>query len=197
MARGEGVSGEDIVEISGGGQDQSIGTPTVWPVPRTVVIPRHADELTMLKAYLDYYRETFELKCTDVTPARMSQRSSPPSTMSLHGLARHLAGVERWWFAINFAGLQLPMLYYSDDDPDQDFESLDGDPFEVLDVWRAECERSRRVVDDASSLDGIGAVERNGSYTLRWLMLRMIAEYAQHAGHADLLREGIDGAVGA
>ncbi len=151
----------------------------------------------MLKAYLDHYRETFELKCSGVPAARMSERSMPPSTMSLHGLARHLAGVERWWFAINFAGTDLPLLYYSDDDPDQDFQSLDGDPLEALAAWRVECQRSRRIVDDASSLDEVGAVERNGSYTLRWLILRMIAEYAQHAGHADFLREGIDGAVGA
>ena len=117
--------------------------------------------------------------------------------MSLHGLIRHLAGVERWWFATNFAGRELPMLYYSDDDPDQDFESLDGDPLEALEVWRTECERSRRIVEEAADLDQRGAVERNGGYTLRWLMLRMIAEYAQHDGHADLLREGLDGAVGA
>jgi Protein of unknown function (DUF664) len=76
------------------------------------------------------------------------------------------------------------MLYYSDDDPDQDFEGLDGDPLEALEVWRAECERSREIVDNAPSLDATGAVARNGSYTLRWLMLRMIAECAQHAGHA-------------
>lgn len=150
----------------------------------------------MLKAYLDHYRETFELKCAGVAPDRMAERSSPPSTMSLHGLARHLAGAERWWFAINFAGMDLPMLYYSDDDPDQDFESLDGDPSEALGVWRAECDRSRRIVDAASGLDDVGVVERNGSYTLRWLVLRIIGEYARHAGHADLLREGIDGAVG-
>jgi hypothetical protein len=169
----------------------------MWPVPRRTQLPRHADELTMLKAYLDYYRETLELKCAGLPPERLSERSSPPSTMSLHGLARHLAGVERWWFAINFAGADLPMLYYSDEDPDQDFESLAGDPLAALQSWRAECDRSRRIVDEAVSLDQVGAVERNGSYSLRWLMLRMIAEYAQHAGHADLLREGLDGAVGA
>jgi len=179
------------------GTERQVATSVVWPVARTVVIPRDGDELSMLKAYLDSYREIFELKCAGVTPARMSERSSPPSTMSLHGLARHLAGVERWWFAIHFAGIDVPMLYYTDDDPDQDFESLDGDPLEALTVWRAECERSRGIVDDAASLDDLGAVERNGSFTLRWLILRMIAEYAQHAGHADLLREGIDGAVGA
>lgn len=169
----------------------------VWPVPRGTTIPRHADELSMLKAYLDYYRETFELKCAGVDPARLSERSAPPSTMSLHGLARHLAGVERFWFATNFAGSDLPMLYYSDDDPNQDFESLDGDPLAALEVWRAECERSRTIVDQAEDLDQVGLVKRGGSYSLRWLLLRMIAEYAQHAGHADLLREGIDGAVGA
>ncbi len=64
-------------------------------------------------------------------------------------------------------------------------------------AWRAECERSRGIVDDAPDLDAQGALARNGTYALRWLMLRMIAEYAQHAGHADFLREGIDGAVGA
>lgn len=185
------------VSRSESGEEKSVATSAVWPVSRMVVIPRHADELTMLKAYLDHYRETFDLKCDGVDPARMSERSSPPSTMSLHGLARHLAGVERWWFAIHFAGIDLPMLYYSDDEPDQDFDALGGDPLEALEVWRVECERSRQIVDDASGLDDVGAVERNGSYTLRWLMLRMIAEYAQHVGHADLLREGIDGAVGA
>jgi hypothetical protein len=83
------------------------------------------------------------------------------------------------------------------DEPNQDFDSLDGDPAEALQVWRAECDRSRRIVEEASGLDQEGEVERNGSYTLRWLMLRMIGEHAQHAGHADLLREGIDGATGA
>jgi hypothetical protein len=175
----------------------AVVTSSVWPVPRTGVIPTDGDEQTMLEAYLDYYRETFDLKCGGVVPVRLSERSSPPSTMSLHGLARHLAGVERWWFAINFAGLDLPMLYYSDDDPDQDFESLSGDPLEAVDVWRAECVRSRGIVENAPSLDERGVIERNGGYTLRWLMLHMIVEYAQHAGHADLLREGIDGAVGA
>lgn len=169
----------------------------VWPVPRTVEIPRHADERTMLLAYLEHHRETFALKCDGVPPESLATASCPPSTMSLHGLARHLAGVERWWFAINFAGLDLPMIYYSDDDPDQDFVFAAADPAADLQAWRDECERSRAIVAGAASLDQIGVVERNGSYSLRWLLLRMIAEYAQHDGHADLLREGIDGATGA
>jgi hypothetical protein len=185
------VDANDISEV------RPVVTPAVWSQPRATLIPRDADELTTLKAYLDYYRETVELKCVGVPPERLSVRSVPPSTMSLHGLVRHLSCVERWWFATSFAGLDVPMLYYSDDEPDQDFDSLDADPLDALETWRSECDRSRGIVDSAPSLDATGAVERGGPYTLRWLLLRMIAEYAQHAGHADLLRERIDGAVGA
>jgi hypothetical protein len=177
-------------------EGRAVVTPAPWPVARQVTIPRHADERTMLSASLDYHRESIEMKCDGVPPQRLSERSCPPSTMSLHGLVRHLAGVERWWFAVNFAGLELPLLYYSDDDPDQDFESLDGNPLEALEVWRSECQRSREIVERASGLDDRGALARDGSYTLRWLLLRLIGEYAQHAGHADLLRQGIDGATG-
>jgi hypothetical protein len=77
------------------GTGKPIATSPVWQVRRSVSIPRHADEPSMLRAYLDYYRETFELKCTGVDPARLSERSAAPSSMSLHGLIRHLAGVER------------------------------------------------------------------------------------------------------
>ncbi len=172
-------------------------TSPVWAVERETVIPASGDERTMLAAYLDWYRETFELKCAGVPPNRLSERSSPPSTMSLHGLVRHLAGVERWWFAINFAGHDVGMLYYSDDDPDQDFESLDGDPLEAFETWRTECARSRSIVEQTTSLDDTGAeLRRDAPFTLRWLMLRMIAEYAQHDGHADFLREGVDGVTG-
>jgi hypothetical protein len=144
------------ITSSGGSEERQVVGSAVWPVPRVVVIPRDADELTMLRAYLDHYRETLELKCSGLPPARMSERSTPPSTMSLHGLVRHLAGVERWWFAIHFAGLDLPMLHYNDDDPDQDFDSLDGDPLEALKVWRAECDRSRGVVGAADGWVTVG-----------------------------------------
>lgn len=174
----------------------SVVTPAPWPVPRTVVIPRQGDERTLLTASLDHHRESIALKCDGVPPHRLSERGCPPSTLSLHGLVRHLAGIERWWFAINFAGMDLPLLYYSEDDPDQDFDSLDGDPLEAIALWRSECQRSRDIVDRASGLDDLGAVADNGAFTLRWLLLRIIGEYAQHAGHADLLREHIDGATG-
>ncbi|MDQ6934663.1 MAG: DinB family protein [Actinomycetota bacterium] len=169
----------------------------VWPVARTTTIPRMGDERAMLVAYLDWYRETFELKCAGVED-RLSERGLAPSTMSLHGLLRHLAAVERWWFRINFAGERVPMLFYSDEHPDQDFEDLDGDVNEAFETWRSECALSRAIVDAAESLDVIGAGPGSPEpFTLRWLMLRMISEYAQHDGHADLLRQAIDGETGA
>ncbi len=172
-------------------------TSMVWPVPRSTVIPRAAGERAMLAAYLEHYRETLELKCTGAPAGRLSERSCPPSTMSLHGLVRHLAGVERWWFQVQFAGHDVPLLYYSDDDPNQDFESLDGDVDEAFGVWHRECARSREIGADAS-LDDTGVAKRDGqSFSLRWLLVNMIAEYARHNGHADLLRERLDGATGA
>jgi hypothetical protein len=159
-------------------------------------LPRVGDERTMLTAMLDWHRETFALKCRGVPPERMSEKAVPPSGLSLHGLVRHLAGVERWWFRQQFRGEDVPHLYYTDDDPDQDFESLDGDVEEVFAVWRAECDRSREIVA-AASLDDIGIRRSTGEpIGLRWILLHMIAEYARHNGHADLLRERIDGATG-
>jgi hypothetical protein len=128
---------------------------------------------------------------------RLSDKGVPPSDLSLHGLLRHLAGVERWWFRIQFAGEDVPMLNYSDDDPDQDFERLDGDPIEALAVWRAECDRSREIVANTPSLDATGIQFRTRQpISLRRIIVHMLAEYARHNGHADLLRERIDGATG-
>ncbi|MFC4085220.1 DinB family protein [Amycolatopsis samaneae] len=156
-----------------------------------------ADEPTSLTEYLEWQRRTFELKCAGLSQAQLSTLSVPPSGMSLHGLLRHLTSVERWWFRQQFAGEDLPILYYSDDDPNQDFERLDGDVEAAFALWRAECERSREIVAAAGSLERTGTRRGTGEpFTLRWLMLRMIAEYARHLGHADLLRERIDGEVG-
>lgn len=116
--------------------------------------------------------------------------------MSLHGLLRHLAAAERWWFRLQFAGEDVAMLYYSDDDPDQDFNDLDGDIDEAFAIWRDECERSRRIAA-AASLDETGIRRSTGEpIALRRIMVHMIAEYARHNGHADLIRERIDGSVG-
>jgi hypothetical protein len=170
----------------------------VWPDDDRPRIPRVAGEREALTAYLEYYRATVELKCRGLTTEQARTRSMPPSTMSLHGLVRHLAGVERWWFQQNFERREVPFLFYAEDHPDLDFDPPSDADFESdLDLWRAECAVSREVVaahdldDTARPLDWYEDVD------LRWLMLRMITEYAQHCGHLDLLREGIDGRTGA
>ena len=167
-----------------------------WAHDARPAIPLVGDEHEILTAYLDWHRQTFELKCAGVARERLSEKGIPPSGLSLYGLVRHLAGVERWWFRQQFAGEELPMPYYSDDDPNQDFDTLDGDVAEALAVWRAECKRCREIVA-MSSLDETGIEKRTGQpVSLRRIVVHLIAEYARHNGHADLLRERIDGATG-
>lgn len=167
-----------------------------WEGDTREPLPLVGEEREVLTRYLDWYRETLAMKCAGLSPEQLAERSALPSTMSLHGLLRHLGGVERWWFRIQLAGEDLPLLYYSDDDPDQDFDWLDGDPAEALAVWREECERSRAIVA-ARELDSTGVHRATGSpVSVRRVLVAMIAEYAQHCGHADLLRERLDGATG-
>jgi hypothetical protein len=171
--------------------------PPRWAADTRPVLPLVGDEGQILTAYLDWYRQTFELKCTGVAPERLSDQGVPPWELSLHGLVRHLAGVERWWFRQQFAGEDIPLLYYSDDNPNEDFEDLGGDVNEAFAVWRDECDRSRRIVAAAASLDETGIERASGEpVSLRRILVAMIGEYAQHVGHADLLREQIDGATG-
>jgi Protein of unknown function (DUF664) len=168
-----------------------------WATDARTDPPYVGDEREILVAYLDWHRATFEAKCAGIPPSRLSEHSIPPSSLSLHGLVRHLAGVERWWFRIQFAGEDVPLLYYSDDDPDQDFDRLDGDVSDAFAVWRNECQHSRDVVTRTPSLDETGIMKSNGQpVSLRRVLVNMIAEYARHNGHADLLRERIDGATG-
>jgi hypothetical protein len=169
----------------------------VWAADTRPELPLVGGERETLTAFLEWHRGTFELKCSGVPVASLSERLVPPSGLSLHGMVRHLAGAERWWFRQQFAGEDVPMLHYTDDEPAQDFESLDGDPAEAFALWREECAESRRVVDAAASLDETGIQRSSGRpISLRRILVHMIAEYARHNGHADLLRERIDGAVG-
>ncbi|GAA2810592.1 DinB family protein [Saccharopolyspora taberi] len=169
----------------------------MWADANRADPPGVAGERETLTAFLDWHRETLAVKCADLTAEQLNERAVPPSGLSLHGLVRHLAGVERWWLRIQFAGEQLPLLHYSDDDPEQDFERLDGDFAEALDTWRRECDRSREIVAGAASLDETGIRRSTGEpVTLRWVLLHLLAEYARHNGHVDLLRERLDGGVG-
>ena len=170
-----------------------------WVGAERPEVPPTGDERALLTALLDWHRATFEAKCTGLPADRLAEKAVPPSGLSLHGLVRHLAGVERWWFRIQLAGEDLPMLFYSDDEPDLDFDFdvADADPVADLQTWRRECAASRAVVE-ARQLDDTGTRKRDGSpISLRFVLAHMLAEYARHNGHADLLRERIDGATGA
>jgi hypothetical protein len=109
-----------------------------------------------------------------------------------------MAEVERSWFRRTLAGQDAPPFYYSDADPDGDFDNVDdADPEEAFARWRAECDHARELAARADSLDTLAARTRSGDQiSLRWIMVHMIEEYARHNGHADFLRERIDGTVG-
>lgn len=160
-------------------------------------IPRVAGEREALAAYLEYYRATVAMKCRGVSADQARTRSMPPSTMSLHGLVRHLAGVERWWFQQNFERCDVPFLFFTADNPDLDFDPpADADFGDDLETWRAECAMSREIYAAHNLDDTARPLDWQEDVDLRWLVLRMITEYAQHCGHLDLLREGIDGSTG-
>jgi uncharacterized damage-inducible protein DinB len=159
--------------------------------------PEVADERTTLTSFLDYQRQTLAWKCDGLTDAQLRERIVPPSSMSLLGLVRHLADVERGWFRRTLTGEDAPRMYYSDEDPDGDFDNVDdADVAEAFAAWRAECDRAREIVAATPTLDVTGTQRLGNKVSLRWILVHMIEEYARHNGHADLLRERIDGATG-
>jgi uncharacterized damage-inducible protein DinB len=155
-----------------------------------------AGEREMLEAWLEWHRDTLARKCDGLSAEQLRERAVPPSTISLLGLVRHMAEVERAWFQRRIARLDVPRLYSSGDDPDGDFDHVDGaDVDEAFESWRAECERACEILRDVDSLDT--TFERDGErISVRWVVVHMIEEYARHAGHADLIRERIDGSKG-
>ena len=159
-------------------------------------------ERATLVTFLRQYRMTLELKCTGLDAEAMARRSVPPSNLSLLGLVRHLAGVEQSWFRIVLAGQDVPRHYRSESDPNGDFNGAVADPAAVAaawDTWRAEVAFAEKFVDEAADLDVSGHFDNghdHGSISLRTVMVHMIEEYARHIGHADFLRERIDGRVG-
>jgi hypothetical protein len=163
---------------------------------RRLDVPLAGDEKTMLSAFLDRYRETMLWKLDGLSTEQAS-RHLVPSATTLLGVVKHLAYVERSWFQMYFAGgpINFP---WAEDEPDQDidFRVEAGDSVEsITALYQQEIARSREIVAGAS-LDDLSENQENGPRTLRWIIVHMIEETARHAGHADILRELTDGAIG-
>jgi uncharacterized damage-inducible protein DinB len=160
--------------------------------------PLIAGEREMLRGFLDFHRATLAMKCDGLSDADLRRRSSPPSTLSLLGLVRHMAEVERTWFRKVINGEDIPLVWSDAGDYQVAYEASTATRSEAFAAWRAEVELARRIEEGAESLDVTGHQPRWGEdVSLRLVMLHVLQEYARHNGHADFLREAIDGSVGA
>jgi uncharacterized damage-inducible protein DinB len=193
-------------EIAGDGVPErwtaSAVYPDVWMDPADD--PRDTgteldDERSVLVEYMRVFRITMEMKCADLDPEQLARRSVPPSTMSLLGLIRHMADVERNWFRRVMAGEDAPPLYWTEGEPDVEWNGAVADP-EVVDRawsdWRDEVGYAERYVNGSGDLGTRGTMRDGTTVSLREVLVHMIEEYARHCGHADLLRERIDGRIG-
>ncbi len=177
--------------------------PGMWMNPRED--PRFAagqeleGERATLLDYLRAYRLTMEMKCAGLDAAQLARRSVPPSPMSLLGLIRHMADVERNWFQRVMAQADAPPLYWSTEITDADWAGATADP-EVAagawQAWRQEVTFAEEFVAARADLGVKGVMADGTAIALREVLVHMIEEYARHCGHADLLRERIDGRVG-
>jgi len=167
--------------------------------PRTYGDPE--GEKATLREYLSNYRLTIEMKCQGLDASQLASRSVPPSTLSLLGLIRHLAQMENHWFQRVLQGqTDGPRLFKRDDDSDADFNGAVADPAvvdEAFAAWKAQIEGANEWLN-ALDEDGLGRQVPfdHGSVSVRDVLVHVIEEYARHAGHADLLRECIDGRTG-
>jgi hypothetical protein len=166
-------------------------------LPKRVMPPGDADERTQLRMWLDVHRVTFAQKLQGLTPEQLAMRSAEPSAISLLGLLQHHAEGERWMFRCLFLG-EEDVPYFGP----VDFGDFTGADDELVarswDAWHDACDRSREI-EAATDLDTM-SVEPGPwigqPVSMRWLLLHVIDEYARHNGHADLLRERIDGTTG-
>ncbi|MGY2063270.1 DinB family protein, partial [Nocardia gipuzkoensis] len=148
-----------------------------------------------LTEVLEFHRETLARKCSELTADQLRLRAVEPSALSLLGLVRHLTDVELGWFDRILSGGQAPFRYWRADFPDgTDFDVDTADADEALRLWHSACDRSRAIADACESLDTFAVHEPTSDrYSLGWILTHMIQEYARHNGHADLIRERIDG----
>jgi uncharacterized damage-inducible protein DinB len=152
-------------------------------------------ERPMLEGWLEFHRTTLLLKCEGLDDAERKARPIPGSLLSLHGLVRHMAEVERVWFQRAVAGRDIPALFEVPEIPDRElFPIDDADWATDLVTWQAECAASRLIAADRQLDDG--GTRRGRRVTLRWVLVHMVEEYARHNGHADVIRQLVDGTVG-
>jgi uncharacterized damage-inducible protein DinB len=157
------------------------------------------DERTILTGYLRWQRETLVLKCEGLDAEQLARRAIPPSRMSLLGMIRHLSDVERYWWRQVMAGLDAPRRYRSPEEPDGEWTNAVADTAmveEAWSLWREEVAWGDRFVADAADFDVLSVGDPDEPANLRSIVVHLIEEYARHIGHADILREQIDGRVG-
>jgi uncharacterized damage-inducible protein DinB len=191
-----------IGEAAGMTSHREVGYSGMWSPPKDD--PRFAGspvgELPTIREYLSNYRLTLGMKCEDLSPEQLATRSVPPSTMSLLGLIRHMAAVENNWFYRNLQGHpDAPRLYWSAEEQDLDFDGAVADPAIVADaftVWREQITAADQWLDSLTDLGTIVDMVNGDQASVRDILIHMIEEYARHCGHADLLRECIDGRTG-
>jgi uncharacterized damage-inducible protein DinB len=160
--------------------------------------PSFGSERDMLRAFLDFHRATLAMKCEGLTDEELRRQSMPPSTLSLLGLVRHMAEVERAWFRRVFEDNAAPMIWSDKIDFQAAYDASASTRAEAFGAWQAEVETSRRIERAAESLDVAGYQPRwEEEVSLRLVIVHLLLEYGRHNGHADLLREGVDGTVGA
>jgi uncharacterized damage-inducible protein DinB len=154
-------------------------------------------ERAQLEAWLDYHRKTLLTKCAGLTGEQLATASVPPSNLTLIGLVRHMAEVERSWFRTRFAGTETGTIWITDDQPDAEFENVDpATAEEDYATFVREVDLARAAVAERDLDDTYHNTFFDAPMDLRWIFLHMIEEYARHNGHADLIRERSDGATG-
>lgn len=158
-------------------------------------------ELATIREYLSNYRLTLSMKCEDLSPEQLATRSVPPSTLSLLGLIRHMARVEHGWFQRSLQGHRdQPRLFWSPDDDDLDFNGAVADQAvvdEAFAAWKAQIAAADEWLHGDIDLDAVVLTPSGDEeISVRDILIHMIEEYARHCGHADLLRECIDGRTG-
>ncbi|WP_433022844.1 DinB family protein [Kribbella sp. CA-294648] len=157
--------------------------------------PTEAGEKETLVGFLEFQRATLRWKCEGLTPQQLGAATVAPSSMTLHGLIRHLTEVELGWFVGTFTDEPVPTLYATPTNPEGDWLDLEPRQF-AADLHRYDeaLDRARAAIADLEP--GHVGEDEDGRYTLRWVLAHMIEEYARHNGHADFLRERLDGATG-